>query len=38
MEKMLSDRENLEALSEDGSSADVLSFALQPYDQEMAIF
>jgi hypothetical protein len=30
MEKMLGDLENLEALSEDGSSADVLSFALQP--------
>jgi hypothetical protein len=38
MEKMLSELKNLEALSEDGSFTNILSFALQSYDQEMAIF
>ena len=37
MDKILEDLEDTRVLSKDGSSAHILSFALQPYGQEVAV-
>jgi len=37
MDKILEDLEDMPVLSNDGSSADVLSYALQPYGQEVVV-
>ena len=37
MDKVLEDLEHMPVLSEDGSSAHVLSFALQPFSQEIVV-
>ena len=37
MDKNLEDLESMRVLSNDGSSAHVLSFALQPFSQEIAV-
>lgn len=37
MDKVLEDLEDVRVLSKDGSSAHLLSFALQPYSQEVVV-
>ena len=37
MDKILEDLEDMRVLSKDGSSAHVLSFALQPFSQEVVV-
>jgi len=37
MDKILEDLEDIRVLTKDGSSAHLLSFALQPYSQEIVV-